>query len=70
MATGPYNLPQGITIDGQQSQAVPRKVGAYDTEVVAGGVALRARLSRAARSRVTASSVAAGQREVCSRLQG
>lgn len=32
MATGPYNLPQGITIDGQQSQAVPRKVGAYDTE--------------------------------------
>lgn len=32
MPTGPYNLPQGITIDGQQSQAVPRKVGAYDTE--------------------------------------
>jgi hypothetical protein len=42
MATGPYNLPQGITIDGQQSQAVPRKVGAYDTEVVAGGVAFTA----------------------------
>lgn len=32
MPTGPYNLPQGIDIDGQRHQAVPRKVGAYDTE--------------------------------------
>jgi hypothetical protein len=32
MATGPYNLPQGIDIDGQRHQAVPRKVGAYDME--------------------------------------
>jgi hypothetical protein len=32
MPTGPYGLPQGIDIDGQRHQAVPRKVGAYDTE--------------------------------------
>ena len=32
MATGPYGLPQGIGIDAQATQAVPRKVGAYDTE--------------------------------------
>lgn len=32
MPTGPYGLPQGIDIDGQRHQAVPRKIGAYDTE--------------------------------------
>jgi hypothetical protein len=28
----PYNLPQGISIDALKNQAVPRKIGAYDTE--------------------------------------
>lgn len=32
MATGPYNLPQGIDVNDRQTQAVPRKVGAYDKE--------------------------------------
>ena len=38
MATGAYTLPQGIAIDGQTHQAVPRKTGAYDTEAQLLGV--------------------------------
>ena len=40
MATGPYGLPQGIDIDGQRHQAVPRKVGAYDTEAYNDGTVI------------------------------
>jgi hypothetical protein len=32
MAVDTYGLPQGIGVDGSRVQAVPRKVGAYDTE--------------------------------------
>jgi len=31
-----YGLPQGIGIDGRTNQAVPRKIGAYDTEGING----------------------------------
>lgn len=40
MPTGPYGLPQGIDIDGQRHQAVPRKIGAYDTEAQASAAAI------------------------------
>lgn len=43
MVAGPYNLPQGIEVGGlgpDNTQAVPRKVGAYDTEAHNNGVAI------------------------------